>query len=377
MRRDVKNRNPPGGRPPVRSSSVDPLTHTLVGANLAASRLGRTTRYAAAALVIGANLPDVDVAAYVAGSDSALAFRRGWTHGVPALLVWPFVLTVLLLAWGRLRRTPADARARPARLLGLSALGLATHPALDWLNNYGVRWWMPFDGHWSYGDSVFIMDPWLWILLAGPWLLSRRSGSGLLLAWAVFFALIGWVVVWRAPAYLPAVVVVAVVLLAAWRISPERLGRWRERLPVIALAAGALWIGTLLGLHRVAVGRVRAELAAAGAGPVDRLMVGPAPLDPGRWEIVAALRDRYRWGRLSLWPRDAGLSLAPGSLERPSEARLDELRAADEGVRDFLVWARFPWVREAPGGLMVLDARYARTVRSGFGATHGRESSSP
>ena len=64
---------------------MDPLTHTLVGASLASSKLGEKTRYATAALVIGANLPDIDVLSYFAGGDAALGFRRGWTHGVLAL----------------------------------------------------------------------------------------------------------------------------------------------------------------------------------------------------------------------------------------------------------------------------------------------------
>ena len=68
---------------------MDPLTHTLLGANLAATRLGATTRLAGAALVIGANLPDVDAVTYFLGDDAALGLRRGWTHGVLALAVLP------------------------------------------------------------------------------------------------------------------------------------------------------------------------------------------------------------------------------------------------------------------------------------------------
>ena len=77
---------------------MDPLTHTLVGANLASTPLGRKTRFAAAALMVGANLPDVDAILYFTGhSDLALGFRRGWTHGVLALVVLPLVLTGVLL----------------------------------------------------------------------------------------------------------------------------------------------------------------------------------------------------------------------------------------------------------------------------------------
>ena len=45
----------------------------------------------------------------------------------------------------------------------------ATHPLLDWTNNYGIRFFLPWSQKWSYGDLVFIVDPYL---VAG----SRRRG---------------------------------------------------------------------------------------------------------------------------------------------------------------------------------------------------------
>src|SRR6476469_4535248 len=116
---------------------MDPLTHTLLGATLASTRLRDTTRLAPAALIIGANLPDVDSILYFTGHDDlALGFRRGWTHGVLALVVLPLILTALLLAYDRL----TGKRAHAGTLLALCALAILTHPFLDWLNNYGMRW---------------------------------------------------------------------------------------------------------------------------------------------------------------------------------------------------------------------------------------------
>ena len=64
-------------------------------------------------------------------------------------------------------------------LLLLSYLGVLSHVALDWLNTYGVRLLMPFDGRWFYGDTLFIIDPWLWLTLGvGVWLARRRGGPG-------------------------------------------------------------------------------------------------------------------------------------------------------------------------------------------------------
>ena len=85
---------------------MDPLTHTLVGASLAETRIGRVG-LGTATCVIGANLPDIDAATYFLDGDLALGFRRGWTHGVLAmavLAVWIFA-ALDELAQGRVGRS--------------------------------------------------------------------------------------------------------------------------------------------------------------------------------------------------------------------------------------------------------------------------------
>ena len=182
---------------------MDPIAHTLTGAALAATGLRRATPLATAALVIGANAPDIDVLASFAGSYAALALRRGWTHGVLAIVVLPFVVTGLLLLWDRMR--PGRAERAPARagpLLALAALAVLTHPTLDWLNNYGMRWLMPFDGRWSYGDALFIVDPWIWLALGGVLFLGSSRTAWASALWAVFGLLATWLL-FRAP-FVPA-----------------------------------------------------------------------------------------------------------------------------------------------------------------------------
>ena len=105
---------------------MDPITHTLVGAALAQSGLGRRTAYATAALLIGSNLPDMDAVSQIFGMDTALGFRRGWTHGFPALLALPLLLTgVLFLLDGRRRRfRPIAAPPAKPRVLLLLSISL-------------------------------------------------------------------------------------------------------------------------------------------------------------------------------------------------------------------------------------------------------------
>ena len=48
---------------------MDPVTHSLVGATLSATSLGQKTRLAAPALIVGANLPDLDIFSYFKGNN--------------------------------------------------------------------------------------------------------------------------------------------------------------------------------------------------------------------------------------------------------------------------------------------------------------------
>src|SRR3712207_485003 len=104
---------------------MDNVCHTLVGAALAESGLKRRTALGAATLMIGTNFPDIDVIAVPLGH--GVDFRRGWTHGLLALVVLPFVLTAIMLAWDRAIAAPrarhggrARERASPRALLLLS-----------------------------------------------------------------------------------------------------------------------------------------------------------------------------------------------------------------------------------------------------------------
>ena len=120
-------------------------------------------------MVIGANLPDVDALVYLSGNGTtALALRRGWTHGVLAMVVLPILLATIMTV-GRTRdRRSARARATGYRSSRRScysspAISIWTHPLFDLLNTYGVRLLMPFSSRWFYGDTLFIVDPWVWL----------------------------------------------------------------------------------------------------------------------------------------------------------------------------------------------------------------------
>jgi inner membrane protein len=302
---------------------MDNLCHTLVGAALAEAGLKRRTPLATATLMIGANLPDVDVLAYFWGADTAIAFRRGWTHGVLALALWPFVLTGLMLAWDRWVRRRPDDPARVGALFWLSVISILSHPFLDWLNTYGMRWLMPFRDVWSYADTLFIIDVWIWLIL-----------------------IVG--VVWSR--------------LRARRGRPDR-----ERPARMALAAVGVYILLMAGSHLAAREVVREGFG--GSGP---LMAGPLPVTPLRRQAVADLGEQYVLGTVD-WLRRPPLATQPPRLlpKGRSHPAVTAAAATREG-RIFLHWARFPYFRveERPDAWIVRmgDARYTINPATGFGS---------
>lgn len=356
---------------------MDNLTHSLVGAAL--SEAGPRDRFALATptLIVAANVPDVDVVSYlIADEFAALAWRRGITHGVPALLLWPFVVAALMVGWDRFIRRRRDPTARPAGfgpLLALAALGALTHPAMDWLNTYGMRWWLPFDGRWSYGDSVFIIDPWLWLGLGGVVFLARsRTWKGLI-AWGSLAAVASLLVlgVGMVPAATRAVWVVGVLTFAAlrwrrpFRADPTRRRArpdgTRRRFARLALAGAAVYIAGMIGAAALAERGARAEAQALGLEPVD-VMTGPRPGRLVERDVIITTEGAYHRGSWR-WNRARRLELESDvvPLRSGPDAAIDAA-LTDPRVQHFLTWSRYPYARAgaAAGGWRVWigDARY-------------------
>ena len=81
---------------------MDNLCHTLAGAALGEAGLKSRTTRAMATLMIASNLPDIDVGVF-ATDTLAMSFRRGWTHGVLAMVALPAALASAAWLWDRWR----------------------------------------------------------------------------------------------------------------------------------------------------------------------------------------------------------------------------------------------------------------------------------
>ena len=53
---------------------------------------------------------------------------------------------------------------------------------------------MPFDGRWFYGDALFIVDPWVWLLAAAPVVLATTGRPASRVAWLLGAAAASWLV---------------------------------------------------------------------------------------------------------------------------------------------------------------------------------------
>jgi inner membrane protein len=316
---------------------LDNICHTLTGAALGHAGLASRTRYGMATLMAAANLPDIDVAVFFTDT-LPMSFRRGWTHGVLAQIALPILLAALMWLVGR-----ASARQRPdapgairapgapwalrapelrfTQLLLLSYIGLYSHIVMDLLNSYGLRILMPFSGRWFYGDALYIIDPWMWVVLgAGVFLSSAARDRGALAA--------------------------------------SRPARW-------ALVAISVYAAVMFASNLWARAVVSDGLARAGRPADTRFMVTPVFANPFRREVLVDLGQRYEKGMLWFEPmprfRPAGYGVDKG-LDSPEAARA----LATPRAESYLGWSRFPFVvidrSVGPPRLILNDYRYSDTT---------------
>jgi len=262
---------------------------------------------------------------------------------IPAL----FYLVDLIIA--RLRHKPPSIKFRG--LLLASLITSATHPLMDWTNNYGVRPLLPWSGQWFYGDLVFILDPMLWLLLGGAaFLLTART------RWRTAFWIVLALILTGAIFYLPqsrgdvsyplvarALWIVALLGLAlAHRLQVAR--RFGPAVALVALSLIVVYWSALSLLHRRALSQTEAAASSLAAGKNETLLrtaAMPTLANPLRWQGMAETdRATYRFF-LTLEQSPTGVV----RYEKPQGSELQAIERArqeEEGARVFLEFARFP-----------------------------------
>lgn len=354
-------------------TGVEPLAHTLAGACLAESGLKRLSPFAASTLIVAANLPDIDGACYLHSADIAFALRRGWTHGVLAVAALPLLLTAGMMCLDRIlrrRRPPEDPPARPGTLLALSAVGVVSHPFLDWLNSYGVRLLMPFSDRWFYGDALFIVDPWLWLILGSAVALAWTAHRRGLVTAAVLGAATTLLIV-LSPIGAGWARTVWLVSLGAWFAARRLLkASSRPRVAAIALIVAAAYVGAMTAGSRLAERQVR-QLAANRGWVFEQVASMPVPVEPLRRMVIVVTADRYLFVPVD-WVRGPAPGVQPTIVSRGARDPVVDAALAAPFVQGVRGWLRFPSYEVAAladGGYRVIirDARFAIGNLPGFG----------
>jgi inner membrane protein len=330
---------------------MENLTHSLVGLTAAKAGLERLSPGATALCVLAANAPDSDIVVLAFGDRwSFLQHHRGITHSIVGVIALALILPLIFYAvdwlWSRFKnQTP---RVKLKGLLIASVIVSATHPLLDWTNNYGIRFLLPWNPKWFYGDLVFIADPYLWLILGGAsFLLSAKTTSGKVV-WALIAATLTFLLIasprgnslpnLRFITVLWIVTLVALIVLFITGASE----RWGSKIAFVSFAMVLAYWGMLACAHSRAItnGTARAERIAGQNGEtVTRLAAMPTLANPLQWDCVFQTdRATYRF-RIGL----AGQAASPDFVRyENAPPELWQAASQERPARIFLGFARFP-----------------------------------
>lgn len=295
---------------------MDNLTHSLVGAVLGRMGLKRLSPRAMPALIIAANLPDLDSWIARPLGLSARTFHRGFTHGIGGVVTMPLVAFAIIWLWERLR-PGKEGPIEPRGLLLACFIGVLSHPLLDLMNTYGVRLFEPLGHRWYYGDTLFIVDPWIWIAL-----------------------IVGLELSWRA----------------------ELLGRNWRRPAAYAFTGVLAYIGLNATISAAAVAATR-PLVERVAAP-RMIVAGEMPL--AFWHRQVMWRGDKLSGTADYDPFSGARldsRVVPLDLDDP---RLALAARGDGDVCNFLFWSRMPLVLRLDGRAYLSDQRFPALRRTTF-----------
>ena len=334
---------------------MDNLTHSLVGLTAAKAGLDKLSPGATTLCVLAANAPDSDVfVGLVADRWTVLHHHRGITHSIIGTICLAVLLPLVFYAVDRLivrwRKRPPEVKLRG--LFIASAIVAPTHPLLDWLNNYGVRPLLPWDGRWAYGDLIYIVDPFVWLLLGSAvFQLSSRTRFQRICWAALALFLTGLVVfgpVRRTEVSHPNVLLgvwFAFLIFAVVLFIKNAGQRWGSKIALTAFAVIVAYCAFLAVTHRIAVSIAKDEataIAIQNNEAVTRLAVMPTLANPLRWDCTFttnAATYRFRLGVVNGAWQD---SLTRYAVPNGSLATALQQISDDRRVKIFLNFARFP-----------------------------------
>ncbi len=277
---------------------MDNLTHSLTGVlagrvlpddpddpsgKASPGRPPKTGRAIFWALLVSANIPDIDVVANLfADPLTALHYHRSFTHSLVAVPLMALVAAFAVYLFA--------VRGGFARLWIASVVGVLFHLFLDLITPYGTQLLHPFSSTRFSLDWMFIIDPWF------------TGGIAL--------------------------------MLAAGKVFP----RGRRALGFVSLASAVVYVTAESRLQAEALGMFREELGKSGRAALSASAL-PQPLSLFEWVGLATTDSGVIRQFITLYPERAvsEQEFFPNATD-PVAAR-----AARSGhAGEYLRFARFP-----------------------------------
>jgi len=310
--------------------------------------------------VLAANAPDVDIVTLIFGGRwTFLQQHRGISHSIVGTLVLAILLPVLFWVvdsvMARTRRTVP--RVKFKGLLLASILVAATHPLLDWTNNYGLRPFLPWSARWFYGDFVFVIDPFIWLVLGGAAFLLTAKTLRRRIVWSILAVLLSILVLIGSPGgeQTPHVSVLRILwvigLIVIVSLYYRESARKGGRVPITALLMVLTYCVTLAGIHWFALRQAESRaqtIASEHQENLIRVAAMPTVADPSMWLVVMETdRATYRFPWAVFKARAEG---DPMRFEKPTAPATEIIARASQDPRAqiFLGFARFPAMRISP-----------------------------
>lgn len=267
---------------------MDNLTHSLFGAAVAeayiqtklptAPKSARRLLYTTS--ILANNFPDFDFLLGLVDNTRLgyLLNHRGWTHTVLGAFLQSVLLVGLLYFILKWFKSPHKNLIKPLAILAL--IGCQTHMLLDYFNSYGVHPFWPLDASWYYLDSVFIIEPLLWIVVCALWVRAKRW-TGLLLLPIVLAYAYGW----QRDLVTPSVLAVAgLLMIFCFGLYKKLTPRRRSHVALLLFTAIVL---TFWGHQKVAQQKITAHLASLSSAKTLDIVLTSLPSNPTCWFFLA------------------------------------------------------------------------------------------
>jgi inner membrane protein len=349
---------------------MENLTHSLVGAALASVAVPHDATVAQRRTffitgIVAANLPDVDLL-YSWITPPPLGYllhHRGHTHTVLGLVAFAALIGLVTLL-PRVRSAIGEAS---GRFWLLVAAALGSHLLADGWNSYGIHPFFPLSNRWFYGDAIYILEPWFWVLLGAAVVLNTRNRRG---RWGLAALLIALPLVGAAIGVFPWPAVVAMTAVGAV-LSTALRSLDEPRRAMISLVAMLTFVMLSVNLNGAVARQIDQTDPLAADRTLD-LILNPHPGNPLCWDALRVTHDPD--ATLTLSQRTVALPSATSStcgakasprwteLGHEQIPALQQLARDNCAVRAWLQFGRAPLL----GDDFISDLRFGNSLRGNF-----------